>query len=80
MSPGESPIQELAAADNSTRANPIAAGIACTNRIFRFAVTAPYTPAISTHARKNTFTLVPSAPRLNPQMSPAARNPFPGDA
>ena len=51
-------------------------GIACTNRMLRFTVTAPNTPATITQATKNSLTWKPSAPSARPQARPAARKPL----
>ena len=71
-----------AAGSRSTRAQeaartstkPTSAGSACTTRIRRLTVTAPYAPATMTQARKNSFTSSRSA--TSPQTRPAARNPL----
>ena len=60
------------AARTATKAT--AAGTACTSRIRRLTVAAPYTPATITQARKNSFTSVLSATR--PQTRPATRKPL----
>ena len=59
-------------ARTSTKAT--AAGSAWTTRIRRLTVAAPYSPATTTHPRKNSVTSVLSATR--PQISPAARKPL----
>src|SRR5688572_26331251 len=69
-----STVAHYTATSHATSAT--AAGSACTHRIFLDAVAAPNTPATTTHTRKNTTTLRPSAPSISPQTSPAARNPL----
>src|SRR5713226_3942207 len=62
--------------ENNTRARAMAPGTACTQRIFRFAVTAPNIPARVMHARKKILIESPLAPRARPHTSPAARKPL----
>ena len=57
-----------------TSTNPTSAGSACTTRIRRLTVTAPYAPATITQARKNSFTSSRSS--ISPHTRPAARNPL----
>ena len=57
-----------------TSTNPTSAGSACTTRIRRLTVTAPYAPATMTQARKKSFTSSRSS--TSPHTRPAARNPL----
>ena len=61
-------------ADAYTSTRAIPAGSACVTRMERFAVAPPYTPATTTHARKNVFTS--RLPDHRPHTSPAARKPL----
>ena len=55
----------------------IAAGTACTTRMRRLTVAAPYPPATTTHSRKNTSTGSRSSPpATRPHTSPATRKPL----
>jgi hypothetical protein len=47
---------EILYRESSVTTRAAAAGSACTNKILRAAVAAPYRPATTTHARKNTRT------------------------
>src|SRR6266498_923364 len=62
--------------ERSTRARAMAPGSACTQRIFRFAVKAPNTPATMMQARKKLLIGSPFAPRARPHINPAARKPL----
>src|SRR5712691_4703655 len=62
--------------ENNTRARAMAPGTACTQRIFRFAVTAPNIPARVMQARKKILIESPLTPRTRPHTSPAARKPL----
>src|SRR5436190_13786546 len=77
---GEGDVPAMALAVNhhemSTSARATAPGNACTQRIFRFAVKAPNTPATMTQPRKKILCGSPFAPRARPHISPAARKPL----
>jgi len=63
--------------DDTTAARAIAAGRAWMNRIRRFAVAAPYSPAMTTQLRKNTWTRKPvGSAAIRPHTRPAARKPL----
>src|SRR5260221_3353608 len=60
----------------SNRAPAMIAGSACTQKILRLTVAAPYAPATITQARKKNFTASPGAPSHSPHARPAARKPL----
>src|SRR6266446_3762859 len=62
--------------EDNTRARAMTPGTPCTQRIFRFAVTAPNIPARVMHARKKILIESPLTPRTRPHTSPAARKPL----
>src|SRR6266850_3316764 len=77
---GEGDVPAVALAvdhhEKSTSAKAMAAGSACTQRIFRLAVKAPKTPATMTQPRKKILIGSPLAPSDRPHINPAARKPL----